>query len=57
MGYGARLAHGCNIGGLIGGIVSASVHGWWWLLFGAIGSAAGVRLSERLLSRGNKRSF
>lgn len=44
MGYGARLAFGCNIGGLVGGIASASLHGWWWLLFGWLGSWAGVRL-------------
>ncbi len=48
MGYGARLAWGCNIGGFLGGVVSASLHGWWWLLFGYLGSAAGVRLRSRL---------
>ncbi len=44
MGYGARLAWGCNIGGFLGGVVSASLHGWWWLLFGYLGSSLGVRL-------------
>ncbi|MBX2853736.1 MAG: YeeE/YedE family protein, partial [Rhodobacteraceae bacterium] len=44
MGYGARLAYGCNIGGFIGGVVSGSLHGWWWLLFGYLGSGVGVRL-------------
>ena len=29
MGYGARLAYGCNIGAFLGGIVSGSMHGWW----------------------------
>jgi len=42
MGYGARLAFGCNIGGLVGGIVSGSLHGWGWLVFGFMGSAAGT---------------
>lgn len=42
MGYGARLAFGCNIGGLVGGIVSGSLHGWGWLVFGFLGSAAGT---------------
>ena len=42
MGYGARLAFGCNIGGMVGGIVSGSLHGWGWLVFGFIGSAAGT---------------
>ncbi len=48
MGYGARLAWGCNIGGFLGGVVSASLHGWWWLLFGFIGSGLGVRLRAKL---------
>lgn len=42
MGYGARLAWGCNVGAFIGGVSSASLHGWWWLLFGAMGSVVGV---------------
>ncbi|MEM6664951.1 MAG: YeeE/YedE family protein [Pseudomonadota bacterium] len=44
MGYGARLAYGCNIGGYLGGIVSGSLHGWWWLVFGFAGSVVGTRL-------------
>lgn len=48
MGYGARLAFGCNIGGLIGGIVSGSLHGWSWLVFGFLGTVAGVALRERI---------
>ncbi len=44
MGYGARLAFGCNIGGMVAGIVSGSLHGWLWLLAGFIGAAVGVRL-------------
>ncbi|NBB69064.1 MAG: YeeE/YedE family protein, partial [Alphaproteobacteria bacterium] len=31
MGYGARLAYGCNIGALLGGTMSGSLHGWVWL--------------------------
>ncbi len=48
MGYGARLAFGCNIGGLMGGIVSGSLHGWGWLVFGFAGTLAGVLLRERI---------
>ncbi|MEM9096564.1 MAG: YeeE/YedE family protein [Pseudomonadota bacterium] len=44
MGYGARLAYGCNIGAYLGGLVSGSLHGWWWLLWGFAGSFLGVRL-------------
>jgi uncharacterized membrane protein YedE/YeeE len=48
MGYGARLAYGCNIGAFLGGIVSGSLHGWWWLIWGFAGSLLGVRLRARL---------
>jgi hypothetical protein len=43
MGYGARLAFGCNIGGFLGGVISGSLHGWGWLVFGFLGSVAGTR--------------
>ncbi|MEL6966346.1 MAG: YeeE/YedE family protein [Pseudomonadota bacterium] len=39
MGYGARLAYGCNIGAYLGGIVSGSLHGWWWAVFAFAGSS------------------
>jgi uncharacterized membrane protein YedE/YeeE len=42
MGYGARLAYGCNIGAYLGGLVSGSLHGWWWLVWGFAGSYLGV---------------
>ncbi|WP_226577889.1 YeeE/YedE family protein [Halobacillus litoralis] len=32
MGYGARLAYGCNIGAYFGGIASFSLHGWVWMI-------------------------
>lgn len=44
MGYGARLAFGCNIGALFSGIASGSLHGWLWLLAAFIGSMVGIRL-------------
>ena len=44
MGYGARLAYGCNIGAFLGGVVSGSMHGWWWLIWGFAGSLLGTRL-------------
>jgi uncharacterized membrane protein YedE/YeeE len=44
LGYGARLAFGCNIGALLGGIASGSLHGWLWLVAGFTGSAVGVRI-------------
>ncbi len=43
MGYGARLSFGCNIGAFVGGVASASVHGWVWFLLAMAGSALGAR--------------
>jgi uncharacterized membrane protein YedE/YeeE len=47
MGYGARLAFGCNIGAFFSGIASGSLHGWVWFAFGFIGSIVGVALRPR----------
>jgi uncharacterized membrane protein YedE/YeeE len=44
MGYGARIAFGCNIGAYFSGIASFSLHGWEWFLGALIGSAVGIRL-------------
>ena len=44
LGYGARLAYGCNIGAYFSGIVSGSLHGWLWLVFAFIGNVVGTRL-------------
>lgn len=44
MGYGARLAHGCNVGAFFSGVASTSLHGWAWIAMALPGSAIGVRL-------------
>lgn len=44
MGYGARLAFGCNIGAYFSGIASASLHGWVWFAVAMAGSVLGTRL-------------
>src|SRR5579883_1141763 len=44
LGYGARLAYGCNIGAYFSGISSASLHGWLWLVAAFIGSVLGTYL-------------
>lgn len=49
MGYGARLASGCNAGALLGGIPSLSVHGWVFALFVFVGVLLGLRLFRRVL--------
>lgn len=45
MGVGARLAPGCNVGGVIGGIASSSLQGWVEGLCMLAGAAAGVALA------------
>jgi uncharacterized membrane protein YedE/YeeE len=44
IGYGARLAYGCNIGAYFSGIASSSLHGWVWLLMALAGTVVGIRL-------------
>jgi uncharacterized membrane protein YedE/YeeE len=44
LGYGARLAYGCNIGAYFSGISSSSLHGWIWLAMALLGTAVGVKL-------------
>lgn len=43
MGYGARLAYGCNIGAYLGGIASLSLHGWIWGIMALLGTWIGLR--------------
>ncbi|MBE0489580.1 MAG: YeeE/YedE family protein [Halomonas sp.] len=44
LGYGARLAFGCNIGAYFGGIASGSLHGWVWLVAAFAGNMLGIKL-------------
>ncbi|BCB59888.1 hypothetical protein HaloA020_05890 [Halomonas sp. A020] len=44
LGYGARLAFGCNIGAYFSGIASGSLHGWVWMVAAFAGNMAGVKL-------------
>lgn len=44
LGYGSRLAYGCNIGAYFSGIASGSLHGWLWLVAAFAGNAVGVRI-------------
>ena len=44
LGYGARIAYGCNIGAFFSGVASSSLHGWLWLVAGFAGSAVGIRM-------------
>jgi hypothetical protein len=44
MGYGARIAFGCNIGAFFSGVASTSLHGWLWVALALPGSWVGLRL-------------
>jgi len=44
LGYGARIAYGCNIGAYFSGIASSSLHGWLWFVAALAGNFFGTRL-------------
>ena len=44
MGYGARIAYGCNIGALFSGIASMSLSGWVFGIFLFAGAIVGSKL-------------
>ncbi len=44
LGYGARIAYGCNISAYFSGIASTSLHGWLWGVAALLGTPIGVRL-------------
>lgn len=47
MGYGARIAYGCNVGAYFSGIASTSLHGWIWIMAALPGNWLGVQLRRR----------
>lgn len=44
LGYGARIAYGCNIGAYFSGLSSASLHGWLWFAAAFTGNTLGTRM-------------
>ena len=44
LGYGARIAFGCNIGAYFSGIGSTSLHGWLWFVSAFAGSTLGTKI-------------
>ncbi|TCP20966.1 hypothetical protein EV207_14717 [Scopulibacillus darangshiensis] len=44
MGYGARLAFGCNIGAYFSGIASFSLHGYVWMIMAMLGTFVALYL-------------
>jgi uncharacterized protein len=51
MGYGARIAYGCNIGAFFSGIASTSLHGWLWIAAALPGSWLGLGLLRWISGR------
>ncbi|MGB3836125.1 YeeE/YedE thiosulfate transporter family protein [Castellaniella sp.] len=47
LGYSSRLAFGCNIGAMVSGISTGSLHGWIWVPMAFMGSLIGVRVRRR----------
>jgi len=47
LGYGSRIAYGCNIGALVSGVASGSLHGWLWLACALPGTWLGIQLRRR----------
>lgn len=46
MGYSSRLAFGCNVGAMLGGISTGSLHGWIWLPLAFAGTLIGLRVRQ-----------
>jgi hypothetical protein len=44
LGYSSRLAFGCNVGAMLSGISTGSLHGWLWVPLAFGGTLVGVRL-------------
>ena len=49
MGYGTRLAVGCNIGAFFSGIPSFSLHAWVFGVFVLLGAGVGVKILVKYL--------
>jgi hypothetical protein len=48
LGYSSRLAFGCNVGAMLSGISTGSLHGWIWLPLAFAGTLIGIGLRKRL---------
>ncbi|MFZ6752822.1 YeeE/YedE family protein [Undibacterium sp. Dicai25W] len=44
MGYGSRIAFGCNVGAFFSGVASTSLHGWLWIACALPRSWIGIQL-------------
>lgn len=44
LGYSSRLAFGCNVGAMLSGISTGSIHGWIWVPLAFCGTIFGLRI-------------
>ena len=44
LGYSSRLAFGCNVGAMLAGISTGSIHGWIWVPLAFAGTIFGLRI-------------
>ncbi|MBB6577757.1 putative membrane protein YedE/YeeE [Comamonas odontotermitis] len=44
LGYSSRLAFGCNVGAMLSGISTGSIHGWIWVPLAFAGTIFGLRV-------------
>ncbi len=47
LGYSSRLAFGCNVGAMVSGISTGSLHGWLWVPMAFLGTLVGLRVRRR----------
>ncbi len=48
LGYGSRIANGCNIGAFFSGVSSASFSGWVWFISAFVGNILGIFIKKSL---------
>lgn len=51
LGYGSRIAYGCNIGAFFSGIASTSLHGWIWIIAAVSGNYAALKVRQSYAKR------
>lgn len=54
LGYSSRLAFGCNVGAMVSGISTGSLHGWVWVPMAFLGSLVGLRVRRWVAGEGAK---
>lgn len=50
MGYSSRLAFGCNVGAMLSGISTGSLHGWIWLPLAFAGTLIGLKIRHAVFN-------